>query len=125
LGRDDAVALTMGGFALALVMGEVEDGAALIDRALILNPNLALGWHLSGLVNGWLGKPDVEIERATHALRLSPLDPFTFFAFATIGVGHSLAGRYGLFVGGEGTAAGKLRWRGAHRCGEPCPRRAA
>ena len=42
-GRKDAVALSMGGFALALVTGEVEDGAAVIDRALILNPNLALG----------------------------------------------------------------------------------
>src|SRR5205823_9500100 len=33
LGKDDAVALTMGGFALAFVMGEVEDGAAFIDQA--------------------------------------------------------------------------------------------
>src|SRR5258706_5309765 len=44
LGKDDAVALTMGGFALAFVVGEVEEGDAFIDRALILNPNLAAGW---------------------------------------------------------------------------------
>jgi adenylate cyclase len=94
LGKKEAVALSMGGFALAFVMGEVEDGAAFIDQALILNPHLAAGWHLSALVNGWLGKPEVEIERATRAIRLSPLDPFTFFAFGLIGVGHMLAGRY-------------------------------
>src|SRR5256714_1274962 len=35
-GKDDAIALGMGGFALALVVGEVEDGAAFIDRALLL-----------------------------------------------------------------------------------------
>jgi tetratricopeptide (TPR) repeat protein len=94
LGRDDAVALSMGGFALASVMGEVEDGAAFLDQALILNPNLAAGWLLSGLVNGWLGRPEVEIERATRAVRLSPLDPLTSLAFCIIGAGHLLVGRY-------------------------------
>jgi adenylate cyclase len=43
LDKEDAIALSMGGFALALVVGEVEDGAAFIDQALILNPNLATG----------------------------------------------------------------------------------
>ena len=72
-GRKDAVALSMGGFALAFVVGEVEDGAAFIDQALVLNPNLAAAWLLSGWVNLWLGKPEVTIERATRAIRLSPL----------------------------------------------------
>jgi len=43
LGKEDPVALSMSGFALAFVVGEVEDGAILIDEALILNPNLAAG----------------------------------------------------------------------------------
>jgi len=94
LGRDDALALTMGGFALALAMGEVEDGTAFIDQALILNPNLAAGWLLSGWVNAWLGKPEVQIERATRAIRLSPLDPLMALAYGQIGTGHFLAGRY-------------------------------
>jgi tetratricopeptide (TPR) repeat protein len=94
LGKDDAIALTMGGFALALVVGEVEDGAAFIDQALILNPNLASGWVLSGLINVYLGEPEVAIERATRAIRLSPLDPFTFLAHTIIGSGHFFAGRY-------------------------------
>jgi tetratricopeptide (TPR) repeat protein len=33
-------------------------------------------------------------ERATRAIRLSPLDPFTSLAFALIGAGHFHAGRY-------------------------------
>jgi TolB-like protein len=94
LGQKDAVALSMGGFALAFVMGEVEDGAAFIDQALILNPNLASGWLLSGWANAYLGKPEVIIERVTRAIRLSPLDPFTFLAHNIIGVGHFFAGRY-------------------------------
>jgi TolB-like protein len=43
LGKDDAVALSMGGFALALVVGDVEDGAAFIDQALVRNPNWLRG----------------------------------------------------------------------------------
>jgi TolB-like protein/tetratricopeptide (TPR) repeat protein len=94
LGKDDPVALTMGGFALALVVRDVEDGAAFIDRALVLNPNLAVGWLLSGFVNLWLGRPEVQFERATRAVRLSPLDPLTSLAFTMIGAGHFFVGRY-------------------------------
>ena len=65
-----------------------------IDRALVLNPNRAAGWLLSGLVNCWLGRPEVGIERATHAVRLSPLDPLTSLAFTMIGAGHFFVGRY-------------------------------
>jgi tetratricopeptide (TPR) repeat protein len=94
LGKEDAVALSRGGFALAFVAGEVEDGATFIDQALILNPNLATGWLLSGWVNCWLGKPEVIIERATRAIRLSPLDPLIFLASTIVASGHFNAGRY-------------------------------
>ena len=94
LGKDDAVALSMGGLALAFVVGEVEDGAALVERALALNPNLAMAWLLSGWVKMYLGEREVVIERAAHAIRLSPRDPFTFLAYTVIGSGHLFAGRY-------------------------------
>ncbi len=41
LGKDDAVALTRGGHALAHLAGDLDGGIALVDRALVLNPNLA------------------------------------------------------------------------------------
>jgi TolB-like protein len=94
LGKDDAVALSMGGFALALVVGDVEDGAAFIDQALVSNPNLALGWLFSGWVRIFLGESDVTVEHASRAIRLSPLDPFTFLASSIVGGGHFFAGRY-------------------------------
>ena len=40
-GKDDAVALSFGGLGFAYVAGDIEAGAAMIDRALLLNPNLA------------------------------------------------------------------------------------
>jgi TolB-like protein len=58
-GRDDAVALAFGGLALAYVAGDLEGGRALINRALILNPNLTTAWYASGWVNSFLGETDV------------------------------------------------------------------
>ena len=42
LKKEDAVALSIAGFCLAVVVGDLDDGAALVDRALLLNPNLAV-----------------------------------------------------------------------------------
>jgi len=93
LGWDDAVALAWGGFALAYVVHDVEVGAALIDRALQLNPNLAEAWHFSGWVRIYLGEPEVAIEHLAHAMRLSPLDPLTFVTQMAIAFAHFFAGR--------------------------------
>jgi TolB-like protein len=94
LGWDDAVALAWGGFALAYVVHDVEVAAALIDRALQLNPNLAEAWHFSGWVRIYLGEPEAAIEHLAHAMRLSPLDPLTFVTQMAIAFAHFFAGRY-------------------------------
>src|SRR3979411_9255 len=62
LAKEDAVALYTGGFALARIVGYLDAGAALIDRALALDPNLAAAWHLSGWVRIYLGEPEMSIE---------------------------------------------------------------
>jgi TolB-like protein/tetratricopeptide (TPR) repeat protein len=94
LGWADAVALAWGGFALAYVVHDVEVAAALIDRALQLNPNLAEAWHFSGWVRIYLGEPESAIEHLTHAMRLSPLDPLTFVAQMAMAFAYFFAGRY-------------------------------
>jgi TolB-like protein len=78
LGRDDAAALGAAGFSLVFVVGDLDDGPALIDRSLALNPNLALAWHASGLAKAFLGEPEAAIEHAARAMRLSPQDPQMF-----------------------------------------------
>ena len=75
LGKDDAIALAASGWALAYVVRDLELGAALIDRALVLNSNLAEAWYCGGWVKNLLGEPEPAIERFTRAMRLSPLDP--------------------------------------------------
>jgi TolB-like protein len=68
LGRNDPVALCTAGLALANVVGDVDNGAALIDRAVMLNPNLAWAWLFSGWVKVLLGEPKVAIERFARAM---------------------------------------------------------
>jgi adenylate cyclase len=94
LGRDDAAALSAGGFALTFVVGDLDDGAAFIDRALSLNPNLAAAWHYSGWARIWLGEPDLAIEHLARAMRLSPLDPQIGAMQGTTAHAHIFAGRY-------------------------------
>ncbi|MGY2909514.1 adenylate/guanylate cyclase domain-containing protein [Bradyrhizobium sp. URHC0002] len=75
LGKDDPIALAAGGWALTIIVRDLEVGAGLIDRALVLNPNLAEAWSFDGWVKNWLGEPEAAIERFARAMRLSPLDP--------------------------------------------------
>src|SRR5258708_34377796 len=74
LGKHDAVALARGGHALANFVGDLDSGIALIDKALLLNPNLAAAWFLGGFVQIMRGEPDNAIERLAYGMRSSPLD---------------------------------------------------
>jgi adenylate cyclase len=94
LGRDDAVSLTYGGYALGYVGGELDDCVACIDRALLLNRNLAAAWGYSGWAKACSGEPDTAIEHAAFAMRLSPLDPRLFSWQFSTALAHFCAGRY-------------------------------
>jgi TolB-like protein len=94
LGRDDAVTLSFGGQVLAAVVGELDDGAAYVDRALSLNANLANGWGVSGWMKICLGEPDVAIEHEARAMRLSPLDPRLFAWQFHTAYAYLFTGRY-------------------------------
>jgi tetratricopeptide (TPR) repeat protein len=94
LGKDDAVSLAFGGLALAYVAGDLEGGEALIDRALVLNPNLMAGWYASGWVKAFLGDTETAIEHVARAMRLSPLDPLMFLMQGVTALAHFVAGDY-------------------------------
>jgi TolB-like protein len=94
LGRDDAVALCTAGLALAYVVGDVEDGGALIERALVLNANLAWAWLFRGWVKVYLGESDAAIDSEVRAMRLSPQDSHLFLMQTAIAAAHYFSGRY-------------------------------
>ncbi len=95
LGRDDAVVLCWAGWALAYVVHDLEAGTAFVDRALVLNPNLALAWYCSGWLRVWLGKQDAAIEYLARTMRLNPLHPFIPVIQTVIAHAYFFAGRYG------------------------------
>ena len=69
LDKDDAIVLAevQGGLACAV---RDSGGRPLINRALVLNPNLAEAWRRGGWVKNWLGEPRPAIERFARAIRL-------------------------------------------------------
>jgi TolB-like protein/class 3 adenylate cyclase len=94
LGKDDAIALAVSGWALAHVVRDLDVGAALIDRALVLNSNLAEAWYYGGWAKNWLGEPEAAIERFARAMRLSPLDPRMMAMRSGTANAHFVLGRY-------------------------------
>jgi TolB-like protein/class 3 adenylate cyclase len=94
LGKDDAVALCTSGFALARVAGNLDDGAAFIDQALAVNPNLATAWGFSGRVRVYSGEPEAAIEHLARAMRLSPLDSETYGFQGSTAFAHFFCGRH-------------------------------
>ncbi|MBV8934351.1 MAG: hypothetical protein JO095_00885 [Alphaproteobacteria bacterium] len=59
-------------WALASFGEDIDAMIVLVDRALALTPSYARGWHISGFLRLWAGRPDLAIEHASRALRLSP-----------------------------------------------------
>jgi TolB-like protein len=57
LGKDDAVALARSGSALSHFGGDLDSCIALLDRALVLNPNLAAAWFLDGSCGSGMANP--------------------------------------------------------------------
>ena len=94
LDPDDARALTLVGHVRGFLDKRPSQALVLHERALSLNPNLALAWCLSGLSSSYLGEHDVAIRQIEQARRLSPNDPHSFFFDMALMMPHFLRGNY-------------------------------
>jgi TolB-like protein/class 3 adenylate cyclase len=94
LSNDDARVLAYAGQALTYVVGNLKEGAPVLDQAIRLDPNLAVARLWGGGAKMYLGELDAAIEHFQHAVRLSPLEPRTFLAYSGLASAHFLAGRY-------------------------------
>lgn len=90
----DARGLTICGHVRAFLHRRLEEAAVLHERALALNPNLAMAWALSAVTHAYLGNV-VEAERRNlRYKKLSPFDPFAFFFDAFFVLIHLVKGEY-------------------------------
>jgi TolB-like protein len=94
LDKDDPTVLARAGQVTSDLLDEVEEGAALILRAINLDPNLATAQNSGGWEHLWHGDLDAALEQFHVAVRLSPLDPLLFFPQTGIAYAHFMAGRY-------------------------------
>jgi TolB-like protein/class 3 adenylate cyclase/Tfp pilus assembly protein PilF len=99
LDPNDAFALAVGAHVQAFLHKNLDAGAEMFDRALLLNENSAFAWGISGSTYCFLGRPDDALERLRNAWRLSPFDPLNFFFWTVAGLAEFVAGRYDQAVG--------------------------
>jgi len=90
---DDPGILANATLALAYFGENIGAMTALVDRALALNPSFARGWYISGILRNWAGQPDIAIEHAEVALRLSPRARIGT-PLLTIGAAHFMSRRF-------------------------------
>jgi adenylate cyclase len=90
---DDPAILANAALVLAYVGEDIDAMMALADRALMLNPNFARGWHISGTLRLVAGQPDLAIEHLTASLRLSPRAR-SGMTLSAIGAAHFVRRRF-------------------------------
>jgi tetratricopeptide (TPR) repeat protein len=73
---------------------EVELADSLLEEAIRLNPNSALGWMVCGWTKVLLGEHRTAIDYLHLALRLSPLDPRIFFTQSSLANAYFFLGNY-------------------------------
>jgi adenylate cyclase len=94
LDRNDARVLAFSGHSLGFVCRHYEEAAALLEEAVQLDPNLAVGWIWRGTSRNRFGQPERAIADLQRAIRLSPRDAFMFLAHGQMAAAHFIAGRY-------------------------------
>jgi TolB-like protein/FixJ family two-component response regulator len=90
----DARAFAVAGHVRAYLRKDAEGGLWLLERAIELNPNLAIAWCYSGLAHTYLGQYSEAIRRIEHAQRLSPFDPWSFLFDNAYGMAFLFTGQY-------------------------------
>jgi len=94
LGRDDAIVLSRAGHALVDVVHDFDAGRHVIDRSIVLNPNLASAWYASGWLRIFVGEPETAIKHLANFERISPLDPAMARMRSAAAFAHVFAGRF-------------------------------
>ena len=90
---DDPGVFANAALALAFFGEDIGAMMTLVDRALSLNPSFARGWYVSACLRHRADQPELAIEHAEAAFRLSPRAQVGF-SFTIIGAAHFLSRRF-------------------------------
>jgi adenylate cyclase len=90
---DDPTALTALATAIMLLFGDLDRAQHFTDKALSLDPNHAWAWTRRGFLNIYRGDAAAAIPCFERAIRLSPLDPFSFNCFIGLGLATFALGK--------------------------------
>ncbi|HKM72548.1 MAG TPA: hypothetical protein VJX94_21230 [Stellaceae bacterium] len=93
-GSDDAGALAIAGFVIAVVGHDYETALTAFDRSFALSSSSAFALGFSSIVRAWTGDDASAVEQANRALRLSPFDPFIWLPYIGLAYAHFAAGRF-------------------------------
>ena len=74
LDASDSDVVAIAAQVLALAGGDMEAGAALVEKAINLNSNSALAFRIGAVLHGYLGQVEKAVDYAQQADRLNPLD---------------------------------------------------
>ena len=89
---DDSMALACIAHVLNYFNEDINDGMAILARAIAINPNSYWAWRWSGNAHLYLGQPEVAIKHYETSLRLSPRSP-QWNQNTNIGIAHMFCGR--------------------------------
>jgi TolB-like protein/Flp pilus assembly protein TadD len=90
---DDAVALAIAAFVIAVLTHDYESAIGAVDRALALNGNSAIALGFSAMTEALAGRYNEAIEHGLRAVRLSPLDPMNYHPHLGMGFAYLFLGR--------------------------------
>jgi adenylate cyclase len=92
--RDDATALGLAGFVIAIVEHDRRTAIEAFEAALALSPSCSIVLILGSLAMGWANEAERALEWGERAIRLSPFDPLIYAAHIGLAVGHFAKDRY-------------------------------
>jgi len=93
-GSDDAMALALGGFVIAVMERDYSIAIGALDAALALSPSSALAYGFSAIVRAWMGDSATAIAHGRLGIRLSPYDPLIYLPYVGLAYAHYFAGAW-------------------------------
>ena len=93
-GGDDAAALAIAGFVIAVCGRDFETALSALDRSLALSSSSALALSFAAAVRAWNGDDAIAVEQGNRALRLSPFHPWLYMPYMGLAYAHFAACRF-------------------------------